>query len=200
MKEIIFDIEKFSYTEDENADVSFIPMLLRRKLNKFGKAALYTLYNAYDGKNDINLVFASDYGDFERVEKLITQRKEEGTVSPSGFSSSVHNATIGLFSLLEKINSGYNSLSAGDKSLAYGLLEGILHTSEDKDTLFCYTESFGGIKSVSVLVNRNKNGEYIITDNDGDKSGDKFCDFIRFLNKETDKFASDLFVIKRQKQ
>ena len=103
MNEVIFDIKKFSYAQGDEIDVSFIPMLLRRKLNKFGRAGLYTLYNAYENSTNPNLVFASCYGDIERVEKLIAQREEDGEVSPAGFSSSVHNATVGLFSLLEKI-------------------------------------------------------------------------------------------------
>lgn len=99
MNEVVFDIKKFSYVTGDEIDVSFIPMMLRRKLNKFGRAGLYTLYGAYEGGSP-NLVFSSCYGDFERVVKLITQRKEEGEVSPAGFSSSVHNATVGLFHCL----------------------------------------------------------------------------------------------------
>ncbi len=161
MNKVIFDIKKFSHVTGENIDVSFIPMMQRRKLNKFGRAALFTLYGAYEGGSP-NLVFASNYGDVERVEKLIEQRKEDGEVSPAGFGSSVHNAVIGLFSLLEKINTSYNSISAGENSISAGFLESIL----SEESLFCYAESLGGIKSVSVLTSQNPKGDYVLSGKD----------------------------------
>ena len=115
MKEIIFDIKNFSYLTGELPDVSFIPMMTRRKLDNFGRAALCTLYKVFEN-SEVALVFSSCFGDFERVKKLTTQLKEEGEVSPAGFSASVHNASVGLFSILEKIKTGYNAISAGEKS------------------------------------------------------------------------------------
>lgn len=194
MKEVIFDIKKFSYVTGDDIDVSFIPMMQRRKLNNFGRAALYTLYGAYDGGSP-NLVFASNYGDFDRVEKLITQRKEDGEVSPAGFGMSVHNAVIGLFSLLEKINTSYNSVSSGEKSISAGFLESLLSS----ESLFCYAESFGGTKSVSVLTSHNPNGEFVLCGNSQNKpASDGFVELVDFLEGRTDEFVSDLYVIKRR--
>ena len=98
-----FYINKYAFVKDEIPDLSFIPMLMRRKLDNFGKAALYSLYNVYEENTEAKLIFASCYGDIERVKKLINQRQEEGEISPTGFSFSVHNATIGLFSLLKNM-------------------------------------------------------------------------------------------------
>lgn len=194
MKEVIFDIKKFSYVTGEDIDVSFIPMMQRRKLNNFGRAALYTLYGAYDGGSP-NLIFASNYGDFDRVEKLITQRKEDGEVSPAGFGMSVHNAVIGLFSLLEKINTSYNSVSSGEKSISAGFLESVLSS----ESLFCYAESFGGTKSVSVLTSHNPNGEFVLCGNSQNKpASDGFVEFVDFLEGRIKEFVSDLYVIKRR--
>lgn len=194
MKEVIFDIKKFSYVTGDDIDVSFIPMMQRRKLNNFGRAALYTLYGAYDGGSP-NLVFASNYGDFDRVEKLITQRKEDGEVSPAGFGMSVHNAVIGLFSLLEKINTSYNSVSSGEKSISAGFLESLLSS----ESLFCYAESFGGTKSVSVLTSHNPNGEFVLCGNSQNKpASDGFVELVDFLEGRTEEFVSDLYVIKRR--
>ena len=95
MNEVIFDIKKFSYAEGDEIDVSFIPMLLRRKLNKFGRAGLYTLYNAYENVTNPNLVFASCYGDIERVEKLITQREEDGSVRKYAFRICLSDPQLG---------------------------------------------------------------------------------------------------------
>ncbi len=193
MKEIIFDIKKYSYIKDEECDVSFIPMLTRRKLNKFGRCALYTLYKVYE-KGNPRLVFASEYGDIERVNKLIIQRNEDGEVSPTGFSSSVHNASIGLFSLLENNKTGYNSISAGKKTIATGFLESILSTN----AIFCYTESLGGLKSVSAEIQTSKNGKYILTEKTQDEiTKDSFKDFTEFLDGKCDLFVSDIYKVQR---
>ncbi len=195
MNEVIFDIKKFSYAEGDEIDVSFIPMLLRRKLNKFGRAGLYTLYNAYENGTNPNLVFASSYGDIERVEKLITQREEDGEVSPAGFSSSVHNATVGLFSLLEKIKTAYNSISAGDRTLSAGFLESII----SGESLFCYTESLGGVKSISVLTTPHKEGKFLLCENSENfPTQDGFEDLKAFLEGKTDRFVSGLYMVKRR--
>lgn len=195
MNEVIFDIKKFSYAQGDEIDVSFIPMLLRRKLNKFGRAGLYTLYNAYENGTNPNLVFASSYGDIERVEKLIAQREEDGEVSPAGFSSSVHNATVGLFSLLEKIKTAYNSISAGDKTLSAGFLESII----SGESLFCYTESLGGVKSISVLTTPQKDGKFLLCENSENlPPQDGFEDLKTFLEGKTDRFVSDLYMVKRR--
>ena len=195
MNEVIFDIKKFSYARGDEIDVSFIPMLLRRKLNKFGRAGLYTLYNAYENGTNPNLVFASSYGDIERVEKLIAQREEDGEVSPAGFSSSVHNATVGLFSLLEKIKTAYNSISAGDKTLSAGFLESII----SGESLFCYTESLGGVKSISVLTTPQKDGKFLLCENSENlPPQDGFEDLKTFLEGKTDRFVSGLYMVKRR--
>lgn len=194
MNEIVFDIKKYCFLTDSEPDVSFIPMLQRRKLNKFGRAALYTMYKVYDD-TPINLVFASEYGDVERVEKLINQRKEDGEVSPAGFSASVHNAVVGIFTLLKGINKSYNSISAGKKTVSTGLLESIL----SKNSFFCYTESFDGLKSVSTLICENKNGNYILCENfENLSSKESFEDLIAFLEGRTDEFISELYIIKRR--
>ena len=195
MNEVIFDIKKFSYAQGDEIDVSFIPMLLRRKLNKFGRAGLYTLYNAYENSTNPNLVFASCYGDIERVEKLIAQREEDGEVSPAGFSSSVHNATVGLFSLLEKIKTAYNSISAGERTLSAGFLESII----SGESLFCYTESLGGVKSISVLTTLQKDGKFLLCENSENlPPQDGFEDLKTFLEGKTDRFVSDLYMVKRR--
>ena len=185
MNEVIFDIKKFSYAEGDEIDVSFIPMLLRRKLNKFGRAGLYTLYNAYENGTNPNLVFASSYGDIERVEKLITQREEDGEVSPAGFSSSVHN----------KIKTAYNSISAGDRTLSAGFLESII----SGESLFCYTESLGGVKSISVLTTPHKEGKFLLCENtENIPPQDGFEDLKAFLEGKTDRFVSGLYMVKRR--
>ena len=104
----------------------------------------------YEG-NDIKLVYASNYGELERVKKLLDQKNTEGEMSPTGFSFSVHNSSVGLFSLLNKINSPYSSISAGENSLSAGILESVI---TNDDVLFCFAESIGGLRGAACTFGR----------------------------------------------
>ena len=194
-----FYINKYSYLKKEISDISFIPMLMRRKLDILGKAGLYTLYNVLDKNTNSSLIFASQYGDIERVLKLIQQRKEEGEISPTGFSFSVHNATIGLFSLLNSIKTSYNSISAGENTLSYGILETIL-TCKENPTIFCFTENKDDLQSVSFSCSTAKLDEQaqeIIFIKETNTKKDSFDDFISFLENKKDCYYSDLYTLRR---
>ena len=123
-------IDKYSYKKGEDYNLSFLPMLIRRKLSPLSKIAFSSLYECYEN-NDVNLVFASKYSEFEKLLQLSKQYKEENEISPIAFSTSVHNATVGAFSLLNKINSSYISIGADDYSFHAGLLDAILNSKVD---------------------------------------------------------------------
>ncbi len=187
---------KFSYKTDKIPDVSFIPMILRRRLDDFGKITLATMHEIYENQKNINLVFASNCGDFDRVLKLIEQKNTEGEISPVGFSFSVHNSIVGLFSLINGINSSYNSVSAGENTLAAGILESLIQNGE---TLFCYGESVGGYKSAAcIFSNEEKEGAVKLEMEEGQKNKiGTFEEFIEFLQNERESFVSEFFTLKR---
>lgn len=194
-----FYINKYSYVKNDEIDTSFIPMLIRRKLNTFGKAALYTMYNAYEEDTKYKQVFASEYGDVERVSKLIEQRLETGEVSPTGFGLSVHNASVGLFSLLKKIKNPYNSISAGNNTIQNAITDSILQ-SINSPVLFCYSESLNGIKSVSFSISNKKSGievEFIKFDTSEENIPDNFNGLIDFLDGKTNEYKTNLYMLKR---
>ena len=199
MNSIKFYINKYSYLKKEIADISFIPMLMRRKLDTLGKAGLCTLYNVLDENINSSLIFASEYGDIERVLKLIQQRKEEGEISPTGFSFSVHNATIGLFSLLNSIKTSYNSISAGENTLSYGVLEAIL-TCKENPIIFCFTENKDELQSVSFSCSATpleETAQEIIFIKETNNKKDSFDDFIAFLENKKQCYYSDLYTLRR---
>lgn len=192
-----FYIYKTSYIKDDIPQVDFIPMMMRRKLSSIGKTALYVMNEVYE-KNDIKLVYASNYGEFERVKRLLDQKNTEGEISPTGFSFSVHNSSVGLFSLLNNINSAYNSISAGENSLSAGILESIL---TDDDVLFCFAESIGGIKGVACLMGKSPREDAFqvqLCPNQGKIADNSFDAFVEFINGK-DEYVSDFYILKRLK-
>lgn len=176
MNSLEFYIKKISHSTGENIDLSQIPMMMRRKLSPVGKIALSTLLQCYDG-DDVKLTYASRYGELERVVKLIKQEHEENEISPIGFSFSVHNSTIGLFSLMNKIHSPYNSISAGENSFCLGLLDAAMNKVK---TLFCYAESVDRFESISMLIDYDGQGEHVrIIPNTQNLAPNSFTEFIK---------------------
>lgn len=175
MNSLEFYIKKISYSTGENIDLSQVPMLMRRKLSPAGKIALSTMTECYeDGIK--KLCYASRYGELERVVKLIRQEHEENAISPAGFSFSVHNSTVGLFSLIKNLHIPYNSIAAGEDTFSSGLLDAVLNREK---TLFCYAESVDRYESVSVLIDE-KEGELVrMSDNTENLEPNSFMEFIK---------------------
>lgn len=177
MNKLEFRIKKFSYSTGENLDLSSIPMNMRRKLSPVGKIAMSTMLDCYgENSDDIKLVYASRYGELERVVKLIKQEHEENEISPTGFSFSVHNSTVGLFSLLKKIYSSYNSIAGGEETFSVGLLDAIMNREK---TLFCYAESVDRYESISILIDYDEGEKVLVRENSEHLPANSFDEFIQ---------------------
>ena len=190
MNKLEFRIKRISYTTGDNMDLSAIPMMMRRKLSLIGKIAISTMcdcYNKEDG--DIKLVYASQYGELERLVKLINQKNEENEVSPTGFSFSVHNSTVGLFSLLKNIHSSYNSIAAGENTFSFGLLDAVINKEK---TLFCYAEVVDKCEGISILIDYNEGEKVVIRANDENLPSNDFSEFIA-----GGKYVCPLYVLER---
>ena len=191
-----FFIYKTAYSKDDKPDLSFVPMLMRRKLSLLAKLTFYVLNSCYDGR-DINIVFASRNGEYDRLEKLIKQYTEENEVSPVAFSSSVHNAAVGTFSLFHKITSKYNAVSAGENTISNGFWEAF---SEDKPTLFCYADTLPEPVAVACLIGKiPADGadkiEFIKESNS--KVSDNYDDFVNFLSGKSDEYRAGFYTLRR---
>lgn len=174
MNTLEFYIKKISHSTGENIELSQIPMMMRRKLSPVGKIALSTILKCYENE-DVKLVYASRYGELERVVKLIKQEHEDNEISPAGFSFSVHNSTIGLFSLINNMHSSYNSIAAGEDSFSAGLLDAVL---EREKVLFCYAESVDRYESISMLIDYEEGEKVRIVPNEKHLTPNNFLEFI----------------------
>ena len=163
---------------------------MRRKLSPIGKIAMSTLLDCYgENSGDIKLVYASRYGELERVVKLIKQEHEDNEISPAGFSFSVHNSTIGLFSLLKNIHSSYNSVAGGEESFSAGLLDAVMNREK---TLFCYAESVDRYESITILIDYEDGEKVAIRENSENLPSNNFIDFIQGR-----KFVCPLYIMER---
>jgi hypothetical protein len=115
-------------------DVSFMPMMERRRLSLVERAALHVawkVFNDHETDDGISLppadsvpvVFASRWGEIGTTLKLMRQMHGDGEMSPAAFSSSVHNAAPGAWSLFAGNKTPYTSIAAREKTYEMGLLE-----------------------------------------------------------------------------
>ena len=188
--ELNFSIEKYTYITEDDINLSFLPPMARRKLSVLDKIALTAMHNCFTD-NDIKLVFASRYGELERLKKLVAQYTEENEVSPSAFSGSVHNSAVGQFSLINQIKESYNSISAEKNTFSAGLFEAVA-SAKTTNVLYCccdtepYIEGFACSLSLSdanahYILNINKNPDQ---QNFSSSETERFMDFLKSNAKE----------------
>lgn len=112
-------------SSDEKAPVKFISPMIRRRLSPLGRAVVESIHPLYQAENhqDLPLIFASRWGDIGLTEKLLNSFTQEGETSPTAFSTSVHNAIGGLFSIIFHHHGNICALSGGSATASATLYE-----------------------------------------------------------------------------
>ncbi|SQD76638.1 beta-ketoacyl synthase chain length factor [Moritella yayanosii] len=115
--------------------LAFVPAMQRRRLSPFAKIALYTAENALAALSEtsesktpeqsaqIDIVFSSRHGDLHKTSVLLTDLAAEQDISPTAFSTSVHNAVPGLYSIIKHNKQAINAISAGKDSFFYAFVD-----------------------------------------------------------------------------
>lgn len=163
MKDLTFYVDKFVFTEQtQDLDLSFILPNIRRRLSLEEKHTLYSIHNCISDDTR-NIVFASQYGSFDRLEKIIKQYSEYNEVSPTLFSSSVHNASVGQYTILTQNTIPTLAISAGANSFEEGLITAV---SLNDTLVYCFMDFFEQIKTICLLISKYKtSNQYIIRKN-----------------------------------
>src|SRR5882724_8323268 len=122
-------------------DVSYLPSLLRRRLDRSGRMALSTAWPCTQVLDSVQSVFASRHGALSRTLELLTNLAEREPLSPTTFSLSVHNSNLGLFSIARSDRGAATAMAAGADSLGLALLEGANLIAEGApQVLVCYSD------------------------------------------------------------
>lgn len=77
-----------------------IPAMQRRRLSFIAKLALNNAIESLENNNVDYIVWVSQYGDEHKTFKILEDVLNDETPSPTQFSTSVHNAIAGLYSIL----------------------------------------------------------------------------------------------------
>ena len=188
-----FYIKNFCCLKNGNEpDVSFVPPLVRRKLSLLDKTVL-ALADKMFNENIEEIVFSSEYGEFTRLDTIISQYQTAGEVSPAKFSASVHNYPASFFTLYRKLNTPYHAISSGENSLSAGLVKSII---SKKETLFTYADIKNGVQGVSCIISPESGifrAEY--TNIPSLNAG--FYEFIEFLEGKKECYSSAFGIFKK---
>ena len=218
----VFYLEKyFVWQGDSNEEcpnVNFIPSLIRRRLTLIEKIGIFITNNLLPIDENVKIIFASRFGEWRETIKLIEQMYNEKEMSPAGFSHSVHNAALGMFTIINKLKNNYTTIASNEDTIDSSLLEAI---SSKEDVLLVYaeepipdfykevnkdiTEEFKHGLGFGVLLSKNikckdvkENVRKILIDTtsfDINKNT-SFLEVINFLNGNNKKFQSKYFLAK----
>lgn len=89
-----------SSIDQELSAIEHIPAMQRRRLSRLAKLALNSAIQALDACNVDYIVWVSQYGDEAKTLNILEDVLRKQTPSPTQFSTSVHNAISGLYSIL----------------------------------------------------------------------------------------------------
>lgn len=109
--------------QDDAPDVSFLPAMQRRRLSRLARMAFSVGWPLAEGHDRLPLVFVSRHGETPRTFDILSDLAADQPLSPTQFSLSVHNAVIGLWSILRGETSEMTALAAAGDGLEHGVLE-----------------------------------------------------------------------------
>ncbi|CAK9891754.1 hypothetical protein PS652_04618 [Pseudomonas fluorescens] len=108
---------------EQAPDVSFLPAMQRRRLSHLARMAFAVGWPLAESCKDLPLVFVSRHGETPRTFEILSDLANEQPLSPTQFSLSVHNAVIGLWSIMRGETSEMTALAAAGDGFEQGVME-----------------------------------------------------------------------------
>jgi hypothetical protein len=107
-------------------DLGFLPPLQRRRLSPLARMAVACAWPLADAPSPMPVVYASHHGETTRGYDLLHCLARDEALSPTSFSLSVHNATVGMWSILRKETVESVALSVAGDGLESAIAEACL--------------------------------------------------------------------------
>lgn len=114
---------------EASPDVSFLPAMQRRRLSRLARMAFAVGWPLAEGLEHLPLVFVSRHGETPRTFEILSDLSAAEPLSPTQFSLSVHNAVIGLWSILRGETAEMTAIAAEGDGFEQAVVEaaGLLH-------------------------------------------------------------------------
>lgn len=163
--------DKANIQEVDNTQISKeIPMLVRRRLTPAGRFAVGSTLNILKSISDIkfcsSIVYASRTGETKRSLVLLQKFLLDEPSSPTDFAVSVHNANVGIASIVSNFHGETIAISAKDKTLYNAFIESfvILKSIKDKAiVLSLYEEDLKDQSFMDLSKDKELFGPFAIT-------------------------------------
>ncbi len=104
-------------------DMKFLPAMFRRRLSRLSKLALTTAFDCIEPQSSVSTIFASRHGELDTSVKLLEDLANSNPLSPTKFSTSVHNTASGMYSIANKDHKPSTAIAAGIDTLEMGFIE-----------------------------------------------------------------------------
>jgi hypothetical protein len=119
-----------------------LPKATRRRMSDFDLGVARCIIGLVEGGVDEEIVFASRHGNMGITTDLLMQLASPEVLSPAKFSMAVHNAPVGVVSLITVNRAGHTAVAGGARSMAAALTEGWLRLETGSPSvLVCYTDA-----------------------------------------------------------
>jgi len=118
------------------SDDDFIPKRQRRRMSRLSCMAIRSIREAggLDATESTPLVFATANGEINTIGSiLVSLLGPENSISPTLFHNSVHNAPSGYWSILAKHTAPITTITMGDLSFEYAMLDAWARLSSGRD-------------------------------------------------------------------
>lgn len=127
---------------DELPKLDFVEPMVRRRLSALSKISLWVAHQCAHDLPDVRMIYASQHGEIVRTTAMLEELTAGEPLSPTAFSMSVLNASIGLYSILCGNTAPSTAIAAGAETLGYALLEahGQLHNDPTRPVLVIYAD------------------------------------------------------------
>ena len=122
-------------------DLAFVEPMLRRRLSRLARGVFHCAQRLAPS-GEVRVVFASRHGEADRTLGLLRDLAADMELSPALFSMSVHNAVVGLWSILKGNRAPATALAAGTETFGWGLVEaaGALAAEPGAPVLYLYAD------------------------------------------------------------
>lgn len=110
---------------DAAPDVSFLPAMQRRRLSRLARMVFHVGWPLAEDYDSLPFIFVSRHGETPRTFDMLVDLARGEPLSPTQFSLSVHNAVIGLWSIMRGETSEMTALAAQGDGLEHGMLEAL---------------------------------------------------------------------------
>ena len=119
----------------QTPSVSFLPMSLRKKLSAVAKLGLFLMNETLDKEQAASLpiVMSSRHGESQTTVDILESIAKNEPMSPMSFSRSVHNSTVGMFSIANNNQSRNVAISGMEFSFGMGMIEAVTQLYADQD-------------------------------------------------------------------